>query len=60
MTDHKHTCRRCKTRSSVFWYPYAWGVGIDEDGVVKGGQHFEMCDECQRSFIDWMVKGDKS
>ena len=47
------TCKRCRTKSSVFWYPYAYGVppGNHE---VRDEDVFFLCDMCQYEFIHFL------
>ena len=47
------TCKRCRSKSSVFWYPYAYGVpqGIH---TVTDEDVFYLCDMCQYEFIHFL------
>lgn len=46
----KCVCKRCRSETSLFWYPYAYGVppGNHE---VRDSDVFYLCDRCQHEFV---------
>ena len=50
-------CSRCGAEDSMFWYPYAFGVAPIPsvvDRCTDRAQYFNLCDKCQRGFVDFM------
>ncbi len=52
-----HMCKRCGTYSSVFWHPFSYGCGRDDEDEATGGQYFELCDGCFLSYAGWLAEG---
>lgn len=52
-----YVCKRCGSRTSVFWHPFSYGCGLTENGHADGGQYYELCDKCFLSYTDWLAQG---
>lgn len=50
------TCVRCGAEESMFWYPYAFGMGSTN---YDRTQYFTLCDKCHQEFVDFMYKEGK-
>ena len=43
-------CKRCGSKSSMFWYPYAYGVPPGNHEVTDEDV-FYLCDSCQQKVV---------